>query len=314
MVDRSLSYEVILVNDFSPDNSWRAIESLCKTSPNLVGVDLRRNFGQDSAILTGIRFASGEYVGIMDDDLQHHPAYLPDLLAEIEKGSDVVYADFRSKHQKAWKNAGSWLNGKVAEWVIGKPRDIYLSPYKILRKEVADLIARYEGPDPYIDGLLFQVTARVSQIPIEHHPRFAGSSSYTFWKSLNVAARLAWSFSAGPLRLVTFFGFSFSIMGLLLALFVIIYKLTGPATFTSNAVGWASLMVALLLAAGIQLIFLGVIGEYVGRTFLTVGQKPQSAIRTVVGQKKHSGSIPSADARILSDVAGTDDRSGFIGN
>src|SRR5262245_13511750 len=200
-------YEVVLVNDYSPDHSWPVIESICRSNPNVVGVDLRRNFGQDNAIMTGLRLARGRYVAIMDDDLQHHPRDLPALLSKIEEGFDVVYADFRVKRQKLWKNLGSWFNGKIAERVIDKPQHVYLSPYKIISREVTDLICEYDGPDPYVDGLLFQVTARITQIPVEHHKRYAGRSTYTFWKSVKVWARLAVSFSARPLRLVSWFGF-----------------------------------------------------------------------------------------------------------
>ncbi|HKA21104.1 MAG TPA: glycosyltransferase family 2 protein [Blastocatellia bacterium] len=276
-------YEVILVNDGSPDNSWTVIEAICRTNPQVTGVDLRRNFGQDNAIMTGLRVARGKYVAIMDDDLQHHPRDLPALLQKIEQErGDAVYADFRVKRQKLWKNLGSWFNGKFAEWVIDKPKEIYLSPYKIIRKEVVDTICNYNGPDPYIDGLLFQITSRISQIPVDHHPRYAGRSSYTLWKSLRVWARLAFSFSARPMRLVSWFGFGFATLGLVLAVLVVLYRLFFPEDFSPNAVGWASLMVALLVLSGIQMLFFGILGEYTGRTFVRVNNKPQAVIREVV--------------------------------
>ncbi len=275
-------YEVILVNDFSPDKSWSVIEEICSRHPRVIAADLRRNFGQDNAIITGMRLSRGKYVAIMDDDLQHDPADLPALMSKIEEGADVVYGDFRQMHQKLWKRLGSWFNGKVAEWVINKPKDIYLSPYKIIRREVVDLVCNYQGPDPYIDGLLFQITSRITQIPIDHHPRYAGRSTYTVWKSVGVWARLALSFSAGPMRLVSLFGFGFAVLGLVLAGVVIMYRLLFPTHFSPNAVGWASLMVALLVLSGIQMIFLGFLGEYTGRIFLRVNEKPQAAVRKVL--------------------------------
>lgn len=278
-------YEVVLVNDYSPDNSWAVIEAICRRNPNVVGVDLRRNFGQDNALITGLRLARGRYVAIMDDDLQHHPRDLPTLLNKIEEGFDVVYADFRVKRQKRWKNLGSWFNGKIAERVIDKPKDVYLSPYKIIGREVAELICNYDGPDPYIDGLLFQVTARITQIPVEHHKRYAGRSTYTFWKSVKVWARLAVSFSGRPLRLVSWFGFIVAALGLLLAVAVILYRIYFPEDFTSEGAGWASLMVALLVLGGIQMMFFGILGEYAGRTFLKVNRKPQAAIREVLNSE-----------------------------
>ncbi len=276
-------YEVVLVNDYSPDNSWALIEGICRRNPNVIGVDLRRNFGQDNAIITGLKLARGRYVAIMDDDLQHHPRDLPALLNRIEEGgADAVYADFRVKRQRLWKNLGSWFNGKLAEWVINKPKNIYLSPYKIIRGEVVEMICNYQGPDPYIDGLLFQITSRIDQIPVDHHPRYSGRSTYTFWKSLRVWARLAFSFSARPLRLVSWCGFAFATLGLLLAIVVVLYRLLLPEHFSPNAVGWASLMVALLVLSGVQMLFFGILGEYTGRTFLRVNDKPQTAIREVL--------------------------------
>ncbi len=280
--DTNRAYEVVLVNDCSPDNSWAVIESICRSNPRVVGVDLRRNFGQDNAIITGLRLARGKYVAVMDDDLQHHPRDLPALLNKIEEGADVVYADFGVKQQKLWKNLGSWFNGKFAEWVINKPKDVYLSPYKIIRQEVVETICNYDGPDPYIDGLMFQVTSRISQIPVDHHPRYSGQSTYTFWKSLRVWARLAFSFSARPMRLVSWFGFAFATLGLLLAAVVVLYRVLFPEAFSPNAVGWASLMVALLVLSGIQMLFFGILGEYTGRTFVRVNNKPQAAIRQVI--------------------------------
>ena len=278
-------YEVVLVNDGSPDNSWQVIETICRNNPQVIGVDLRRNFGQDNAIITGLRVARGRYVAIMDDDLQHHPRDLPALLQKIEQErGDAVYADFRVKQQKLWKNLGSWFNGKFAEWVIDKPKEIYLSPYKIIRKEVVETICNYDGPDPYIDGLLLQITSRISQIPVDHHPRCAGRSSYTLWKSIRVWARLAFSFSARPMRLVTWVGFAFAMLGMLVAVLVVLYRVFFPEDFSSNAVGWASLMVALLVLSGIQMLFFGILGEYSGRTFVRVNNKPQAAIREIVNQ------------------------------
>jgi undecaprenyl-phosphate 4-deoxy-4-formamido-L-arabinose transferase len=196
----------------------------------------------------------------------------------------VVYADFGVKQQKLWKNLGSWFNGKVAEWVIDKPKEVYLSPYKVIRKEVVKQICKYDGPDPYIDGLLLQITSRVSQIPVDHHPRHAGHSTYTFWKSLRVWARLALSFSARPMRVVSWFGFAFASLGLLLAVMVVLYRILLPEDFSPNAVGWASLMVALLVLSGIQMLFFGILGEYTGRTFVRVNNKPQASIREVINR------------------------------
>jgi undecaprenyl-phosphate 4-deoxy-4-formamido-L-arabinose transferase len=281
LVPLGVRYEVILVNDYSPDESWAVIEELCRCHANVVGVDLRRNFGQDNAILTGIRLARGQYIAVMDDDLQHDPHDLPSLVSGLEAGFDVVYAQFRKKRQKFWKNLGSWSAGKVAEWVLNKPKDIYLSPYKVFRREVADLICNYHGAEPYIDGLLLQVTSRITQVPAEHRSRYSGKSTYTLLKSIRIWTRIAFSFSVKPLRLVTVLGLAFSVLGVLLGIAVILYRLSSPESFPESTAGWASLIVAVLFLGGIQMIFFGILGEYAGRTYLRVNDQPQTSIRAI---------------------------------
>ena len=288
LVSEGREYEVILVNDCSPDESWAIIERICATHSRVIGIDLGRNFGQDNAILTGTRAAMGRYIAVMDDDLQHDPKDLPRLIEALEPGFDVAYADFRRLRHKLWKRLGSWLNGKVAEWVLQKPRHIYLSPYKVFRSEVGKLICHYHGAEPYIDGLLLQVTSRITQIPVDHRPRYAGESGYTLFKSIRVWARVAFSFSTKPLRLVTIFGIALSATGALLACGVILYRLLSPDSFGPNTVGWASLAVGVLFFGGIQTTFFGILGEYAGRTYLRVNHQPQTAIRTIVGRRNPS--------------------------
>jgi len=278
-----MRFELVLVNDFSPDGSWSRIESLCARYSNVIGVNLRKNFGQDCAILTGMRYVSGANVAIMDDDLQHDPQDLVLLLTQLRsEGTDIVYANYAlKKKQNLWKNMGSWLNGKIAEILISKPKEIYLSPYKLMRREIAELICNYSGPGPYVDGLIFQHTSRISQIPVLHRARISGQSNFTFFKSLAVGARLAFSFSVIPLRIATCFGLVFAICGLLLVIIIAMMRLMQPAEYTA-AVGWASLAVLTLIVSGVQLVFLGVLGEYSGRTFLRLNGNPQSSVATVL--------------------------------
>jgi len=173
--------------------------------------------------------------------------------------------------------------------VIDKPPGIYLSPYKVLRKEVAELICHYDGPYPYVDGLLFQVTAGITQMPVEHRPRFKGRGNFTFWKSLSVWGRLSVGFSVKPLRVVSALGFLFALAGLLLAVGIVCYRLFFPEDFPPNTVGWASLIVAVLITSGIQMFFFGVQGEYVGRTYLKVNHKPQASVRKVLNAPARQG-------------------------
>jgi glycosyltransferase involved in cell wall biosynthesis len=283
--DLNKRYEIILVNDCSPDNSWKKIDELCGIYSSLKGVNLRRNFGQDSAIMAGLNYSSGKWVIIMDDDLQHDPADIPTLLDGLERGYDVCYALFGTKKQSLLKNFGSWLNGKVATLVIKKPKGIYLSPYKALKREVVEQIIKYDGPYPYVDGLLFRVTRNITQVPVEHHERYAGRGNYNQRKSIRVWLRLATNFSVIPLRLATILGFVSSGSSLLMALYVIIRHIL----YRDSPVGWASLIVTILFIGGIQLISIGVIGEYIGRLFLHYSKEPQFVVKESVGQRAKSG-------------------------
>jgi len=267
-------YELILVNDCSRDNSWEVIRELAGKYPALMGVSLRKNFGQDNALMAGLRLARGQYVIIMDDDLQHDPMYIPRLVAEIGKGHDVVFARYRHKKQSLWKNAGSWFNGKVAQIVLNKPKNIYLSPYKIIRADIVKAICDYDGPYPYVDGLLFRVTGNFSQIDVEHRERFKGTSSYTFWKSLKVWSYLATNFSIIPLRIASCLGIAAALLGMVLGVIFFFERIHNP----HNPAGWASLIVSVLTFGGIQLISIGIVGEYVGRVYLNINRRPQYVI------------------------------------
>ena len=272
------SYEIVLVNDCSPDGSWEKIVELSNIYDKIKGVNLRKNFGQDCAIMAGLNNSSGKCVIIMDDDLQHDPADIPALYNGLD-GYDVCYALFESKKQSWFKNLGSWFNGKVAEIVIKKPQKIYLSPFKAIKREVINEIIKYDGPYPYIDGLLFRTTRNISQVKIEHHGRYAGKGNYNLIKSIRVWMRLATNFSVLPLRIATILGFIASIIGFLLALYFIIrHFLNGRAP-----VGWASLIITLLFMGGIQLIAIGAVGEYIGRLFMFYGKEPQFIIREIIG-------------------------------
>ncbi len=270
----SFTWEVVLVDDRSRDASWHRIEGLVARDPRVIGVRLRRNYGQDSAIMAGLHHARGEYVVIMDDDLQHHPRDIPALYAAVAKGYDVCFADFPRKLQTRVKNLGSWLGGKVAEVVIRKPPHIYMSPFKIIRGEVVEELLRYRGPYPYVDGLLFQVTDSVTQVRVEHHPRHAGRSSTRLRKQTVVFATLATAFSIAPLRVVTVAGFAVSLLSFLLgAFFLVLYFVRGTGVY-----GWTSIALTNLFLGGTILTALGITGEYVGRILMNVNALPQFTV------------------------------------
>src|SRR6185436_1864634 len=170
-------------------------------------------------------------------------------LRKLREGYDLVYAKYRRTHQKSWKNMGSWFNGKVAEIVVSKPRDVDISPYKIVAAEVVATLIQYRGPYPYVDGLLFRTTSNMTQIDVQHHARLRGRSNYTCWESVAVGARLASNFSVVPLRIATVAGVLIAGGGLCLAAGFLVYRLQYPAPGTTP-VGWASLIVSILVLGG----------------------------------------------------------------
>ncbi len=278
---KKFPYEIIMVNDQSPDKSWEKICEVSKLNRNLTGLNLRKNSGQDNAIMAGLSFATGDYVVIMDDDLQHSPQDIPGLYAEVIKGFDVCYAKFSDKKQSWWKNLGSWLNGKLAEKVIAKPAHIYLSPYKIISRDVVDEILKYQGIFPYIDGLIFKVTSSICQIPAEHNERFRGKSNYTLVRSAIVFMKLFTGFSVQPLRAASFTGFFSALAGFAYGIYHI------GVYFSSDKVveGWTTITVLILFIGGLILLSLGLIGEYIGRIYLSSNFKSHYSIREIVSEK-----------------------------
>ena len=276
---KSISHKIIYVNDNSLDNSWALLKQFSKNDNNVIAINLAKNFGQDCAIMAGLSHTDGDYIVIMDDDLQHDPAAIHLLLDNIIKSrSHVVYANFKQKKQSKIKNFGSWLNDKVANIVLKKPHDIYLSPFKILKKSLVDKIIQYKGPYPYIDGLIFRYTTNITQVLVSHHKRFSGKSNYSIVKSISVWLRVLTNFSVIPLRISTYVGIFSSLIGFLLGILFIALHFLG----IHSPEGWPSLMVSILFIGGIQLMGLGIIGEYVGRSYLFQSKEPQFIIDELI--------------------------------
>lgn len=279
---KDFNWELILVNDCSPDNSWTEIKKVAAENNNITGINLRKNGGQDLAILAGLNHAKGKWIVIMDDDLQHSPYDIPKLYTQAQKGFDVVYADFKQKKQKLWKNLGSWLNGKVSEITLGKPKGIYLSPFKIISSSVVKEMCKLNNLFPYIDGLIFQVTKNITQINIEHHKREYGKSNFTLVKSMQVFFRMMFGFSTFPLNFATYIGFFSSTMGFVLAIYFLVKFLLGLEPLT----GWTSLIMVILILGGLILLALGIIGKYIGQMYLTINNSPKYIIKETVGYEE----------------------------
>lgn len=273
-----LPYEIIFVNDCSKDDSWQKIVLLSKLYPAITGIHLRKNSGQDNAILAGLRISKGNYCVIMDDDLQHNPNDILQLYNECKKGFDVCYANFNSRKQSIIKNIGSKTNGKLAELLVSKPKGIYLSPFKIINKSTVAEIAQFAGPYPYIDGIILTITQNLCQINVEHQVRLNGKSNYTLSKSVSVFMKLFTGFSVLPLRLATIIGCMATGVGFILSL-----KYLYDYFIAKNYIeGWTTVVVLIIFFGGLILITLGIIGEYIGRMYLTLNNKPQYSISEIV--------------------------------
>jgi undecaprenyl-phosphate 4-deoxy-4-formamido-L-arabinose transferase len=271
--------EIVLVNDGSPDDSDAVCRTLLREAAvPLTYVEHARNFGEHNAVMTGLRHARGAYVITMDDDLQNPPEEVVRLYDHARLGGwDVVYTRYASKRHAAWRNLGSRFANKVADWLLDKPRGLYLSSFRCMSALVVRAVSRYRGPYPYVDGLIMQVTQRIDSIEVRHLPRAEGRSNYTLKRLVWLWLNLATSFSLAPLRLAVFAGAAMALLGLLGAAATIVEALFLHETPS----GWASTMTVILLVSGVQSMILGVLGEYVGRTFLSANGKPQGTVRSV---------------------------------
>ncbi len=271
--------EVVLVNDGSPDCSGDVCRALVREAPMAITyVEHARNYGEHNAVMTGLRHISGAYVITMDDDLQNPPEEVVRLYDHARLGNwDVVYTRYAEKKHAVWRNLGSRFANKVADWLLDKPKGLYLSSFRCMSALTVQSVTRYQGPYPYIDGLIMEVTQRIDSIEVAHLPRAAGRSNYTLRRLVRLWLNLATSFSLAPLRMAILLGVVMAALGVAGAVVTI-----AEALFSHNTPsGWASTMTAILLVGGVQSMILGVMGEYVGRTFLSANGKPQGTIRSV---------------------------------
>jgi glycosyltransferase involved in cell wall biosynthesis len=271
--------EIVLVNDGSPDNSGDVCQDLVQRAVvPLTYVEHARNFGEHNAVMTGLRHARGTYVITMDDDLQNPPEEVVRLYDHARLGNwDVVYTRYGVKQHAGWRNLGSRFANAVADRLLDKPKGLYLSSFRCMSAFVVQAVTRYQGPYPYVDGLVMQVTQRIDSIEVRHLPRVEGRSNYNLVRLVRLWLNLATSFSLAPLRLAVYAGVFMALLGAAGAVATIFEALV----LRDTPSGWASTMTVILLVAGVQSMILGVLGEYVGRTFLSANGKPQGTVRSV---------------------------------
>lgn len=272
------NYEIILVNDCSPDRVWPRIRALALADSHITGIDLAKNFGQHAALMAGYRHCTGDLIISLDDDGQTPACELFTLVDKMKEGWDVVYASYAHKMHSGFRNFGTWMNERMTESLIGKPKGLRVTSYFIMRRFIADEILRYENAYPYIEGLIFRATRNIANVPVTHHERMVGESGYTFSKLLALWFNGFTAFSVKPLRIATFCGSACACIGFLYGIYVVIRKLVD----SSIEMGWSSIIASIFFLGGLILIMLGMIGEYIGRIYISINNAPQYTIRQVV--------------------------------
>jgi undecaprenyl-phosphate 4-deoxy-4-formamido-L-arabinose transferase len=273
-------HEIILVNDGSEDRTSEVCRGLVANARvPITFIEHARNYGEHNAVLTGWRHARGAHIVNLDDDGQNPPAEAARLWREATRtGLDVIFGHYKEKRHSFWRNVGSRFTNRMTDWALDKPHGFYLSSFRCVTKFIADEVVRYAGPYPYIDGLILQVTQRIGSIEVQHEARRAGQSTYTLRRLIRLWLSAWINFSLLPLRIATVLGLILAGAGMVALVFVFVAYLrnVGPP----SGFGW--LMAALLVFSGTQLVILGLIGEYVGRMFLTVNQRPQAIVRAIL--------------------------------
>lgn len=274
-VQKEYKYKIILVNDGSPDHVFHVITELCKEDENILGINLARNFGQQAARMAAIPYITGDYVVFMDDDGQHPADSILKLIDKVKEGYDIAYALFRVKKESRFKQFGSWINLKMTDFLIGKPKDIRQSSFFAVRGYVARELIHYKSPFPYIFGYFMKITQNIANVEITHLSRIEGKTGYTFKKLLMLWLNGFTSFSVVPLRISSLVGMFSAILGFAWMIFIIIKKLFVPGV----AIGYSSMMAVMLFIGGMIMMMLGLLGEYIGRMFITINNVPQYVIK-----------------------------------
>ena len=259
------------------------ISDICKQDASVIGINLSRNFGQHSAIMSGLHHVSGDFVVCLDDDGQTPADEVFSLIDKIDDGYDIVFAEYINKKHSPARNLGSFVNEIMARYIIGKPKNLAIMSYFACKRFIIDEIIKYQNPYPYIAGLLLQTTKKIVNVPVNHRERKTGTSGYSFRKLISLWLNGFTSFSIKPLRLGTFLGVACAVLGFLYAAFIIIRKLIVPET----PMGYSSTMAALLFIGGMIILILGMLGEYVGRIYLSINNSPQFIVREMLNVKKN---------------------------
>lgn len=277
-------YEIILVNDCSPDNTFEVIKKLALENEHIIALNLAKNVGQHAALMAGFHQVSGDIVVCLDDDGQTPANEVDKLIEKMEEGYDVVYASYENKQHSKFRNWGSSVNSKMTEIMLGKPKELYISSYFVSRRFIIEEMLHYEGCYPYVIGLVLRTTKNICNVPVKHRQRETGTSGYTIGKLLGLWMNGFTSFSVKPLRLANYLGCVSALCGFLYAIVIIIRYFT----LHTAPLGWSSTTAILLILGGIILMVLGMMGEYIGRIYLCINATPQYVVRDMIRKEMPS--------------------------
>jgi undecaprenyl-phosphate 4-deoxy-4-formamido-L-arabinose transferase len=289
--------ELILVCDASPDNSWSVIRDLTRQYAFIEGIWLRKNTGQHNAIMAGLARSRGAVVVVMDDDLQHPPAEIPRLLEALGNEADVCYVNYVQRKHAFWKRLGSRFNDVAATLLLGKPNNLYLSSFKAMKRPIVEQVVKYDGPFAYVDGLVLEATSAITSVDILHSERRSGEGTYNLRRSVSLWLKMATSFSVFPLRVLFVLGSVVALGSMSVIIYVVFSKFHDP----DLPIGWASTIAAILFVGGLQMLGLGLVGEYLGRAYMKLNGKPQYVIRETISS---SGSFNDSASLSLAGPAG----------
>ena len=276
------TYEVILINDSSPDNTWNTIERLSSENDNIIGINFSKNFGQHAALMAGMRETTGDYVVCMDDDGQTPANEVDKLLTALEEGADAVYARYGNKKHSLFRNFGSRANDLMTRVMLGKPKELFVSSYFGVKRFVVEDMIRYQNSYPYVIGLVLRATKNIVNVDVTHREREEGRSGYTLKKLLGLWFNGFTAFSVTPLRIATVIGCICAVVGFAYGLYVFIRRLVDP----NMVMGFSSIMCTILFVGGMLMIMLGLVGEYIGRIYISLNNSPQYVIREKTGKNE----------------------------
>lgn len=267
-------YEILLINDGSKDQTWKVISELAKGNARIKAFNFAQNFGQHNAMMAGYRNATGDIIVGMDDDGENAPEEMFQLIDKLDEGYDCVCAEYES-HDSAVRSMGTRLNNWMACYLLNKPKDLTLTSYYALRRFVVDQIIKYEHSYPYVAGLLLQTTKNWGTVKLVRNERLSGGSGYSLHKLLSLWINGFTAFSVKPLRIATVLGMLFAMIGFIMAVYMVCRKIFGGDIM----MGYTSLMACFCFIGGVLMLMLGLIGEYIGRIYISINNSPQYVVR-----------------------------------